>query len=225
MCLRFVCKQSDENHSVHGCPFLAGIFQHFFLVCDDCILKSTTAWLLKLSVLYIHSFMQVHNTTFQIKTVFNNVLFSTEVHNPLHAQLLALSHIYIVIYIDIWVAVQSCVPLPEMTSATKNQNGLHCLPTSLNSLWAKPMGLQNGLNGVTFKYKGTGMITITTVKKQHREAWRYLYFTKYNPPHFHKFACIKCGYEWALQTKSLLTASSKHKDDWGLSNGLLVHMV
>ena len=41
---------------------------------------------------YIHSFMQVHNTTFQIKTVFNNVLFSTEVHNPLHAHLLALSH-------------------------------------------------------------------------------------------------------------------------------------
>ena len=65
-----------------------------FSVRDDCILKSTTAWLLKLSVLYIHSFMQVHNTTFQIKTVFNNVLFSTEVHNPLHAHLLALSHIY-----------------------------------------------------------------------------------------------------------------------------------
>ena len=66
-----------------------------FSVCGDCILNSTTAWLLKLSVLYIHSFMQVHNTTFQIKTVFNNVLFSTEVHNPLHAHLLALSHIYI----------------------------------------------------------------------------------------------------------------------------------
>ena len=64
-----------------------------FSVCDDCILKSTKAWLLKLSVLYIHSFMQVHNTTFQIKTVFNNVLFSTEVHNPLHAHLLALSQI------------------------------------------------------------------------------------------------------------------------------------
>ena len=63
-----------------------------FSVCDDCILKSTTAWLLKLSVLYIHSFMQVHNTTFQIKAVFSNVLFSTEVHNPLHAHLLALSH-------------------------------------------------------------------------------------------------------------------------------------
>ena len=65
-----------------------------FSVCDDSILKSTTAWLLKLSVLYIHSFMQVHNI-FQIKTVFSNVLFSTEVHNPLHAHLLALSHIYI----------------------------------------------------------------------------------------------------------------------------------
>ena len=71
-----------------------GHFFGAFSVCDDYILKSTTAWLLKLSVLYIHSFMQVHNTTFQIKTVFNNVLFSTEVHNPLHAHLLALSHIY-----------------------------------------------------------------------------------------------------------------------------------
>ena len=65
-----------------------------FSMCDDCILKSTTAWLLKLSVLYIHSFMQVHNTIFQIKTFLNNVVFSTEVHNPLHAHLLALSHIY-----------------------------------------------------------------------------------------------------------------------------------
>ena len=94
MCLWFVCRQSDRNNSVHGCPFLAVIFGAFS-VCDDCILKSTKAWLLKLSVLYIHSFMQVHNTTFWIKTVFNNVLFSAEVHNPLHAHLLALSHIYI----------------------------------------------------------------------------------------------------------------------------------
>ena len=69
-----------------------------FSVCDDCILKSTKAWLLKLSVLYIHSFMQVHNITFQIKIVFNTVLFSTEVHNPLHAHLLALSHIYLFIF-------------------------------------------------------------------------------------------------------------------------------
>ena len=68
------------------------IFGGHFSVCDDCILKSTRAWLLKLSVLYIHSFIQVNNTNFQIKTVFNNVLFSTEVHNPLHAHLLALSH-------------------------------------------------------------------------------------------------------------------------------------
>ena len=36
-------------------------FFGIFSMCDDCILKSTTAWLLKLSVLYIHSFMQVHN--------------------------------------------------------------------------------------------------------------------------------------------------------------------
>ena len=50
------------------------------------------------------------------------------------------------IYIDIWVALQSCVP--EMTCATENQNGWHCLPTSLNSLWAKPTGLQNGLNDI-----------------------------------------------------------------------------
>ena len=75
MCLRFVCKQSDENHSVHGCLFLRSFFSTFS-VCDDCILKSTTARLLKLSALYIHSFKY---TTFQIKTVFNNVLFSTEV--------------------------------------------------------------------------------------------------------------------------------------------------
>ena len=71
-----------------------GHFSALFSVCDDCILKSTTAWLLKFTVLYIHSFMQVHNTT-----VFNNVLFSTEVHNPLHANLLALSHIYILHYL------------------------------------------------------------------------------------------------------------------------------
>ena len=45
-----------------------GHFSVLFSVCDDCILKSTTAWLLKLSVLYIHSFMHVHNTTFQIKS-------------------------------------------------------------------------------------------------------------------------------------------------------------
>ena len=65
-----------------------------FSVCDDCILKSTTAWLLKLSVLYIHLFMQVHNTTFKKKKVFNNALFSTEVRSPLHEHLLALSHIW-----------------------------------------------------------------------------------------------------------------------------------
>ena len=68
-----------------------------FSVCDDCILKSTTAWLLKLSVLYIHSFMLVHNTTFQIK----KVLFSTEVHNPLHVHLLAL--IYIILAYNIYI--------------------------------------------------------------------------------------------------------------------------
>ena len=90
-----------------------------FSVCDDCILKSTTAWLLKLSVLYIHSFMQVHNTTFQIKTVFNNVLFSTEVHNPLHVHLLALSHIYIYI---VHTSGMSGVTLPfrDLRQPTRN---------------------------------------------------------------------------------------------------------
>ena len=65
--------------SVFGGNFLA-LFQCMMTV--QCILKSTAARLLKLSVLYIHSFMQVHNTTFQIKKVFINVLFSTGVHNP-----------------------------------------------------------------------------------------------------------------------------------------------
>ena len=32
MCLRFVCKQSDKNHSVHGCSFLVVIFRRFFSV-------------------------------------------------------------------------------------------------------------------------------------------------------------------------------------------------
>ena len=110
MCLQFVCNQSDKNHSVHGCPFLAVIFLHFFSACDDCILKSTTAWLLKLSILYIyiHSFMHIHNTTFQTKRVFNNVLFSTEVYNPLHAHLLAQSFIYVYqSFIYIWVILKT----------------------------------------------------------------------------------------------------------------------
>ena len=70
MCLQFVCKQSDKNHSVHGCLFSA-----LFSVYDDCILKSTTAWLLKLYVLYIHSFKHVQNisnkNSFQQCFIFN----------------------------------------------------------------------------------------------------------------------------------------------------------
>ena len=86
-------------------------FSAHFSVCDDCILKSTTAWLLKLSVLYSHSFMHVHNTTFQIKTVFNNVLFSTEMHNPLPAHLLALSHISLNFYpVSVYVTVLTSFP-------------------------------------------------------------------------------------------------------------------
>ena len=49
-----------------------------FSVCDDCILESTTAWLLKLSVLYIHSFINAstqHNisneNSFQQCFIFN----------------------------------------------------------------------------------------------------------------------------------------------------------
>ena len=95
-CNLFVSKVTKITRYMDVCFWRS--FFSAFSVCNDCILKSTTAWLLKLSVLYIHSFMRVHNTTFQIKTVFNNVLFSTEVHNPLHAHLLALSHIYIHLY-------------------------------------------------------------------------------------------------------------------------------
>ena len=87
-------------------PFWRSFFSAFS-VCDNCVLKSTTAWLLKLSVLYIHSFMQVHNTTFKIKTVFNNVLFSTEVHNPLHAHLLAQSHMCVCVCVCVCVSDMS----------------------------------------------------------------------------------------------------------------------
>ena len=89
-CNLFVSKVTKITRYMDVCFWWS--FFGAFSVCDDCILKSTKGWLLKLSVLYIHSFMQVHNTTFQIKTVFNTVLFSTEVHNPLPAHLLVLSH-------------------------------------------------------------------------------------------------------------------------------------
>ena len=97
-CGLFVSKVTKITRYMDVCFWQS--FFGAFSVCDDCILKSTTAWLLKLSVLYIHSFMQVRNTTFQIKTVFSNVLFSTEVHNPLHAHLLALSHVLFIIIIN-----------------------------------------------------------------------------------------------------------------------------
>ena len=92
-CDLFVSKVTKITQDMDVC-FWRSFFSAFFSGCDDCILKSTTAWLLKLSVLYIHSFMHIHNTTFQIKTVFNNVLFSTEVHNPLHERLLEIRRIY-----------------------------------------------------------------------------------------------------------------------------------
>ena len=81
-------------------------------VCDDCILKSTTAWLPKLSVLYIHSFVQVHNTTFQIKTVFNNVLFSTKCIT-LACTLFGTKSLYIYIWpiLKTWTRlIVSCLP-------------------------------------------------------------------------------------------------------------------
>ena len=87
MCLQFVCKQSDENHLVHGCLFLAVIFRHFF----QCVM--TVSWNQPqpgcwnyLYYIFICSCMY----TVQIKTVFNSVSFSTEVH----AHFWALSHIY-----------------------------------------------------------------------------------------------------------------------------------
>ena len=152
MCLRFVCKQSDENHSGHGCLFLAVIFQCFFSGCDDCILKSTTAWLLKLSVLYIHSFMHIHNTTFQIKTVFNNVLFSTEVHNPLHERLLEISRIYRAsvsfVFSDCFsqspcfcLALCVTVTLPPALSVSLSSL---CLSHSLSVFWSFTCGRSPG---------------------------------------------------------------------------------
>ena len=48
-----------------------------------------------LDYIFIHSCTY---TTFQIKTVFKNVLFSTEVQNPLHVHLFAQSYIYIYTY-------------------------------------------------------------------------------------------------------------------------------
>ena len=65
MCLQFVCKQSDKNHSVHGCPFLAVIYWRFF----QCVMKSTTAWLLKLSVSFIQARTQ-HLKWKQFSTMF-----------------------------------------------------------------------------------------------------------------------------------------------------------
>ena len=50
-------------------------------------------------VLYSRSFMHIHNTAFQTKTVVNNVLFSTWVHNPLHAHFLAQNCVCVYIYI------------------------------------------------------------------------------------------------------------------------------
>ena len=88
-CDLFVSKVTKITRYMDVCFWRS--FFGAFSVCDK-INHSLVAEII--STIYIHSFMQVHNTTFQIKTVFNNVLFSTEVHNPLHAHLLALSHLY-----------------------------------------------------------------------------------------------------------------------------------
>ena len=63
-----------------------------FSVCNDCIL--ITSWLLKLSVLYIHSFMQVYDTTFKIKTGFQQC-FQLKCIIPSCAHFGAKSYIYI----------------------------------------------------------------------------------------------------------------------------------
>ena len=112
MCLQFVCKQSDENHSVHGCLFLAAFFSALFSVCDDYLEISHS--LVAEIVCTIYSFMHIHNITFQIKNVFNNVLFSTEAHNPLHAHLLAL-------YIMEWWSVEG-----QDTGSRVSKTGDHC---------------------------------------------------------------------------------------------------
>ena len=68
------CKQSDKSHSVHGCLFLVVIFRRFF----QCVMSVSWnqpqpgCW----NYLYEIFIYSCTYTTFQIKTVFNNVLFS-----------------------------------------------------------------------------------------------------------------------------------------------------
>ena len=70
---------------------------------------------------FIHAHTQ-HNISnknsfyqcFIFKTVFTNVLFSTEVHNPLHVHLLALSHIYI------WLGTTSYMYMTWCTNRGSN---------------------------------------------------------------------------------------------------------
>ena len=81
----------------------------FFLVCDDCILKSTTAWLLKLSVLYIHSFMHVHNT-FKLKIFLTMFYFQLKCITPCMRTLW-----HQVIFIYILYVCQMCCKLKLKT--------------------------------------------------------------------------------------------------------------
>ena len=77
--------------SVLGSHFFSAFFGVWWLYLE--INHSLVA---EIILRYIHSCkFHVHDTTFQIKIVFNNVLFSAEVHNPLYAHLLAQGHIYV----------------------------------------------------------------------------------------------------------------------------------
>ena len=94
ICLQAVTKITQYMDACFWRSFFSAFFSVWWLYLE--INHSLVAEII--CTIYIHLFMHVHNTTFQIKTVFNNVLFSTEVHNPLHAHLLALSHICITLY-------------------------------------------------------------------------------------------------------------------------------
>ena len=125
--------------------------------------------------IFIHS---CKYTTFQIKTVFNNVLFSTEVHNPLHAHLLALGHIYIckynellllllrsllIIKIDPFfpfhltlVVMTTCiwfVLVQEGTHFSFRELAVTCLKKGTNWLWFMSYGeITAGIIGTNISY-------------------------------------------------------------------------
>ena len=106
--------------------------------------------------------MQVHNTTFQIKTVFNNVLFSSEVHNPLHAHLLALGHI--------------CVLGSEFGHVQLLTTVALCLTHRTNTVTLTKVSPKHGSLAFLFLISfPITSISDTVAKGQPRERWIILY--------------------------------------------------